>query len=351
MIQESIREKMKYFIREAYKTPAQKRVLYTFDNISTGVSAIDKNPLRDWTPEISQMVNGDSTCIFPLSLGCSSVYTNDGTEWAAPLFTEDQLLMLETLPFEIPSNHLGKAEQIISTMKGMLSSVKEGELIRCPDIQSPLGIAEIMCGSPLYVALLINSPAIHNLLKKITDYVIGFIQDVKKITGEKLNAARFPQVWNDQTGTYCSDDTISLLSPELHKEFSIPYINRISQACGPLFYHSCTFNEKYFQNILEVQNVRAYNWNITNSSDPKTIIDTFSGHAVLAPHIAADMHMDPNVRALGPFHDESGIIEYFLKNQRSDTTFYFQIMKMKPESMEKIYHIFKNYGCTPEQII
>ena len=151
-------------------------------------------------------------------------------------------------------------------------------------------------------------------------------------------------------GTMLSDDSMSLISPEMHREYSLPYVNQIADACGPLFYHSCTWREQYFENLHQIRNVRAFNWNPGNSDDPAKIIREFSGEAVLAPHLVIDMHHDRDVLALGrEFADEADFLRYMIDSMQDNTClhFWFSNVVQKGEVIERIYDMLDELGYTP----
>ncbi len=341
-----MKEKMKKMLMDAYKNPNKKSCFYSANLDKTNNLKLDNMEFWDWTPEKSRDVKGNNTCIFPLGLGCEKIVIDEDKEWAKPMFGDTE----SDYNLEVPDIYNGKTGAILSEIKNMTESLPEEEKIREPDIQSPLGIAEILCGQGLYIALMMYPNAIHKLLDKITTFEIAFIKEMKKIAGEKMNGACFPTIWNNQEGTLCSDDTLTLISPEMHLEFSIPYVNRIAEECGPLFYHSCTWREEHFDNIKQVKNVRAYNWNPGNSIDPVKIIKEFSGRGVLAPHFAKNIHLTEDTKKWGDFDDEVEMVKYFLDNMQDNTTFYFSLLEFDnhPELLEKFYELFYEYGYTPQ---
>lgn len=331
---------------DAFAHPDRKASFYSFDRERTGSKKLDSLPAFDWNPSIARFVDGNSTCLFPLALGCKPSFTTENKEWAEPMFDEDE----EAFDFPIPSiAESVHAQKILQNIRSMTQSLPPGEVIREPDIQSPLGVAEILCGQTLYTALFDFPDEIKAMLERITDFEIAFIREMRAIAGERLNGAGFPFIWCNQTGTLCSDDTNTLLSAEMHAEFSIPYINKLAEAVGPLFYHSCSFREKYFDNVKSVKNVRAYNWNPGNSTDPKNIIREFSGRAVLAPHLAPGMHKTNDTLQWGNFADEVAMLEYILNSMQENTTLYFWIEGFSDdlEKLERIYDAFHQRGYTP----
>lgn len=344
-----IQQAMQETLMDTYLHPDRKACYYSADHEQTASEFLDSLPAWDWTPQRSHQVKGNNTCIFPLALGCKRVIAGDNTEWAQTMFSEQELLTKSQLDICNQDIRSGKTGQLLNNIEAMLETLRPDERIRSVDPQSPFGIAEIICGSSLYMALVMNPEAVHGLLQRITDFVIEYLQEQRRVAGNHLNGAAFPYVWHDHTGAYCSDDSLTLMSPEMHAEFSLPYINQIAEKCGPLFYHSCTWKEKYFNNIMKVKNVRAFNWNPSNSIDPAIIIREFSGSAVLAPHIGIDMHESDDTKQWGSFSDEAEFMRHILDSMQDNTTLYLWLghMQQKPDVLEKMYHILDDYGYSP----
>ena len=344
----SIRQQMKSMIIDLYASPNQKACYYSYDHQPLNQDL--NNIIWDWSPEKMVQVEGNSTCIFPLALGCPPIFTKTGEQWVEPLFDENTVLSATEFDLPIVDVSSGYSGFLLENMQKMLPQLEAYEIIRAPDIQSPFGIAELICGSSIYMALIMNPQPIHQLLQWITDFVIRFILEMRKIVGHRLNGTQFPYIWNNHEGTLCSDDSLSLMSPEMHLEFSLPYVNQIADACGSLFYHSCIWQPSYFENIKQVKKVRAYNWNLGNSCDPAHIIEQFSGQAVLAPHFYPDIHKTNDVKKWGNFEDEAEVIRYFLDAMQENTSVYFWIESLgnKPKILSKIYHLMQEYGYSPE---
>ncbi len=222
--------------------------------------------------------------------------------------------------------------------------------MRNPDIQSPLGIAELMWDDSFYAALLEEPDAVHALLDKITAFQVDFVRAIQAAAGSRYNPCGFPLVWAAGPGTMVADDSMSLISPAMHAEFSVPYLNRMAREAGPLYYHSCTWRRPYFDNLRRLERVRAWNWNPGNSDDPAELIRAFSGTAVLALHLTADMHRTTDVLRLGrDFADEADFLRYCL-DAMTDTTclsWWFSDIVRKGPVMDRIYDLLHERGFTP----
>jgi len=211
-----------------------------------------------------------------------------------------------------------------------------------------------MWDETFYIAMIENAAAVHGLLEKITEFIISFIKEVQRIAGNRLNPAGFPLVWAQGKGTMIADDTMSLVSAQMHAEFSLPYINRIAGEAGPVFYHSCSWRKPYFQNIHLVKNVMAYNWNMGNSDDPAQIISEFAGKAVIALHLVKDMHLDNEAAAIGKnFRTEVDFVRYIMDHQPENAVIYLWLSNIieKKEIIEDMYALFLERGVTPQQVL
>ncbi len=341
-------EEMQKRILHAYDHPDEQACFYSGNVERTGSTRLDHLPYWDWSCQPARSVPSNTTCLFPLALNCPQIHTTEGKLWVNPIFEDEDE---EDFILELPDIRSGFGDTILQEMATMARDLPAGETIREVDIQSSLGIAELVCGQNLYIALLEEPEAIKKMLTRITDFVIDFVHEMRRVCGPRLNGAGFPFIWSDQHSTLVSDDTLTLVSPQQHLEFSLPYVNQFADACGPIHYHSCSWYERFFDNIKQVRNVRTYNWNTGNSDDPHHIIREFSGRAVLAPHICKDMHLSNDVARWGhSFSDEVDLLSYVLDGMLDNTSFHFWLGEFdeKPDVLERMYDILHERGYSPQ---
>jgi hypothetical protein len=331
-------------LREAYAHPARRAAYYSANGALTASDRLNAQPFWDWTPQPSQGVPGVSTCMFPLALGCAPRILDGGKEWIFPRFRDPR----EALDYEPPPLHAGRCGAVLDAARRVVANLGPNELLREPDIQSPLGIAEMMWDESFYLTLADAPDAVHALLDRITDFVIAFVLEIQAIAGDRLNPAGFPPIWARGRGTMISDDSMSLVSPAMHREFSIPYVNRIADACGPVWYHSCTWRAAYFDNLRLLRNIICWNWNPGNSDDSALILREFSGTAVLAPHIVREMHLDNDLLPFG-FADEAALLKHMLDNMQDNTTLYFWFSNIREKGpvIERMADMLAERGYNP----
>lgn len=340
-----MRERLEY----AYDHPDQRAVFYSANRAVTGSSRLNAMECWDWSvaPAVAP-AGGGSTCLVPLALGCPPKPLDDGRVWIEPLITD----IAQVNNLQVPEVWSGPSGVVLHEIERLCHELPPGTQVREPDIQSPLGIAELMWDESFYLALIEAPAAVHLLLDKITCFLIAYVTEIHRVAGERLNAAGFPPIWADASGTMVSDDTMSLISPPMHREFSVPYINRLTDACGPLFYHSCSWRQPYFENIRAIRNVRAYNWNPGNSDDPAAIIREFSGQAVLTPFLTLGMHRDKDLIAAGlQFRDEVELLRYMLDAMQPNTCLmlWFSNVVQDGPLIDRIYDLLQERGLTPSE--
>ncbi len=341
-------EAMKDRLRAAYERPASGGVFYSANSAQTASERLNATPFWDWTPVRTNFVGGVSTCMFAEGMGCERKDLGDGHMWIHKRVTDPA----QVYDVEAPGVHARQPGEVLANLKQLVQNVPDNDMVRCADIQSPLGVAELMWDSSFYIALIEHPDAVHALLDKITDYIIAFIKEYQRIAGRRLNPCGFPCIWADGTGTMIADDTMSLVSPEMHAEFSLPYVNRIADACGPVYYHSCTWREPYFENVHQVRNVRSYNWACGDSVDFEIIAREFGGQAMLAPHLVIDMHREKGALEWGrKFDDEFDFFRYMVESTPDDAAVYFWLSNItqKADVLERIYAYLQKRGATPAQ--
>ena len=339
---------MQATLTDAYQHPDRKMCFYTGQN-DPGVAKALGLKRWDWTPVRSANVEPWywNTHTLALAFGCKPVFTSESKEWIRARISN----VAQVSEIEIPDVWEGRTGEILEKMAEMMDALPADTLIRLPDIQSPLGVAELMWDQSFYLALLTNPGEVHQLLERITLFTIAYIKAIRNLLGERYNPATHPQVWAPSQGYYMSDDVNSMLSPEQHLEFSISYINRINRELGPLFYHSCTWTEPYFENMMKLEGVRAVNWSFGTSADPAELIRRFSWKYILAPHIDRGVHLEEGITRLNKgIKSEYDLTKYLLDHMQENTLLYIWFQPelcQDVEQMIRIYHLLDENGFTP----
>ena len=336
-------------LRLAYAKPNERRVLYcgSSETASERLNALPfwhYMPTRIISAGFHNKVKYIGNALIAQSLGCEEVLTSTNKEWISPfIFDAD-----DVKNFKSPHLYDTKAGQLVLAAKELKEELDANgdsdTKIVIPDTAAPLSLAELMWGDTFYECLACEESAVHSLLQKITDFTIEFTLEFQRAVGDRYAPCPWPGVWSEGKGCYLGDDAMSLVSPKMHLEFSVPYINQISSACGGLYYHSCSWYEQYFDNIAKIEGVKLYNWNPGNSTDSGVIMREFGGRAVLAPHLTKGMHLDNDILKQGHnFSDEFALFKYIYDNipQNSAVIFYFSDICQDATLIEKLHTFFQ----------
>ena len=237
------------------------------------------------------------TYIFPSVFGAKIKTFADGHKYVAePLIrrAEDVDRIRPTEGGNYLKKQLELIEEFARRTKGKIP-------IRMPDIQNPLGVAEMMWDSDdFYVSLYDEPERVHKLLGMICEQIVGFVRRVKEVVSD-LVPISWPWVWAPGKGVHISDDTMSMVSPQMYEEYGVRYNNILSREFDGIYLHSCTMNERYFSAIEKNEKLYSVNFAAQYSSDMEKIFSFFSGKAVIIPHY---VYTD---------NPQIGTVEYFLE--------------------------------------
>jgi hypothetical protein len=153
------------------------------------------------------------------------------------------------------------------------------------DFQSPFTTVEQLLGSDRFFTIPYDDPArLKALMDVVTDFAIDFFSAQLKAAGPSACHGVWPPIWfPPSAGIQMSDDNLVNVSPETYEEFVVPYNNRISEAFGGLFLHSCTIKPQYFP-VLKKLKLTGMNCDLSTSAPVATFLEEFGSDMVVAPH-------------------------------------------------------------------
>ena len=160
--------------------------------------------------------------------------------------------------------------------------------IRLGDIQGPLDNAALIFGHTAFLEALITAPReVHRLLDMVTDLMIEFAaaqRGLVRTAGAEFVPSSFQPWLPDGQGLSIANDVAVMLSPALHDEFGVPYLNRLSEAFGGLYIHSCGDWTHLFPSLEKVRGLRGLEFGASEAPYAK-VLARFGGRAVLACRI------------------------------------------------------------------
>lgn len=174
--------------------------------------------------------------------------------------------------------------------------------IRLGDIQGPLDNAALIFGHTAFLEALITAPCeVHRLLDMITSLMIEFTaaqRDFVRAAGAEFVPSSFQPWLPDGRGISVANDVAVMLSPELHDEFGVPYLNRLSDAFGGVYIHSCGNWTHLFPSLERVRGLRGLEFGASEAPYEK-VLARFGGRTVLACRVG--LHRDIRFAGMADF--------------------------------------------------
>ena len=127
-----------------------------------------------------------------------------------------------------------------------------------PDLQSPTDVASMVMDYMQLIYAMLDEPGrVHALLRMITDATIESCHAFRKemVTDHPLS----PTDWWMPRGIFLADDLMAVLSPELYREFSVPYNEALAEEFGGLGLHSCGRILQNLENVAQTKGILALN--------------------------------------------------------------------------------------------
>lgn len=135
--------------------------------------------------------------------------------------------------------------------------------ISVTDPQGPLNIAICLCGvENLFLWMYTNPDEVHQLMEFCTDVLIDWIKIQKKHAGQEIESGAWPHgiiLPKGFGGVWIADDDCTVISPELYKEFVVPYNSKVFKAFGGGTLHFCGSAEHQMENFINTEGLKGIN--------------------------------------------------------------------------------------------
>jgi len=122
------------------------------------------------------------------------------------------------------------------------------------DNQGPLNIALNLVGLERLIIWMYEMPTVvHELMDFCTTVLIDWVKLQKERAGARLDGGAFPHMIAIPPGiggVWLSDDDSTVLSPQLYREFAVPYNGRVFEAFGGGTLHYCGNGRHQLENYL-----------------------------------------------------------------------------------------------------
>jgi len=226
----------------------------------------------------------------PSAFGCEVVWWENNLPAVRPLAGMDPGRILAMTK---PALHNGEIRRVLDYTREFIRRTGGTVPIRLTDIQGPLDSAGLVVGHTEFLELMRISPAAaHHVLRLVTEFAIDLVKAQREIV--RLQKVEFVpsmfQPWlPDGFGVSVSNDECVMISPSMHDEFCIPYINMLSEEFGGVVIHSCGDWTHQFRSLKNVHQLRGLEFGASEAPF-RRVLDAFNGDVMLACRVG--LHRD-----------------------------------------------------------
>ena len=226
--------------------------------------------------------------VFASAFGCEVAFPPDQMPWTYPVIKAgdpaEKVYELET-----PLVTSGLLGDVLDYAAYFDEKAGHRYPIAMTDLQGPMDTAYLVWDSCDFMVAMYEHPKeVHHLMRLCTDLMIGFVKEFRSRVKEMV-PAHFPPVYlPDGMGLSISEDVMAVLSPSLYEEFSLPYVNELSEEFGGILVHSCGNFEHQIPALKKVKGLRGINFGVSETRF-EAIWEAFGGKTAVIPHCTAEI--------------------------------------------------------------
>lgn len=208
---------------------------------------------------------------------------NGGRVWIDPIIhSKDDVSRLVAA-----SSNSGDNQKLLNLHSIVKNKLKTNNL-PCTtfDLQGPLNTLSLLWEQQDFLMAMYDSPDIvHKAMNLITSHLIDVIKNSYSMNPD-IEAPLWPYIWLPRDiGIGFTEDYMPLLSPELYKDFGLPYVRRLADEFGGLFIHCCGEFSHHIDNLVSSRiNILGMEFVYPNI-DIERLFKSFGDEAVFVPNI------------------------------------------------------------------
>jgi uroporphyrinogen-III decarboxylase len=139
--------------------------------------------------------------------------------------------------------------------------------IYLPDTQGPFDIAHLIRGEDIFTDVYDDPKFAYHLMELSTKAYIEVTKVLKEAIGEELNSGYHNNMYMGAGGVRICEDSTTILSPPLAKEFAIPYTKRALEAFGGGYIHYCGNGNHILDFFLDIKELKGINFGNSEMHD------------------------------------------------------------------------------------
>jgi hypothetical protein len=212
------------------------------------------------------------------AFGCEYTVNDEADPWVKPLIRDDNVQDVHGLKVPDPKTNpvFRQAWERIEYLQS------HSDLpLRVVNVPSPLVTASLIWDYTSFItATMLHPKEVHVLLEKVTEATIGYLKE--QLARIRNLHSMSHEMWHipREVGVRISDDSASIMSPNLYREFGVKYNSMISRAMGGLVVHSCGEVKNVVQPMIEIEGLRGLDFTIPQT-DWEAVRKAAAGKTVL----------------------------------------------------------------------
>jgi hypothetical protein len=216
--------------------------------------------------------------IIASAFGCEYTVNDDADPWVTPLIRDDNVQDVHALKVPDPKTNpvFRQAWERVDYLQS-----HSGLPLRLVNVPSPLVTASLIWEYTSFItATMLHPREVHVLLEKITEATIAYL--IEQLARIRNLHTMGHEMWYipREIGVRISDDTASIMSPNLYREFGVKYNSLISRAMGGIVVHSCGNVKNVVEPMMEIEGLRGLDFTIPQT-DWETVRKAAAGKTAL----------------------------------------------------------------------
>jgi len=224
--------------------------------------------------------------IFASAFGCETSFPHDQMPWTKFAIKSGEPAE-KVYDFSPPGIRDGLLGDILDFTEYFEKKAGAQYPIAMTDVQGPIDTAYLVWDSTDFMVAMYEHPKeVHHLMRMVTDLVIKFVKAHSELAGEFIPT--MIGYMPDGEGIHVAEDALAVLSPNLYEEFSLPYINELSEEFGGILIHSCGNFEHQLPILQKVHNLKGINFGVTETRF-EAVWEAFGGKTCVIPHCSTEV--------------------------------------------------------------
>jgi hypothetical protein len=208
------------------------------------------------------------TTLLPSGLGLEIKLQADLHPWLTQHFSPEELLSQKG-PFQVEDFSQNEVAFAVAFYRLFFERKRQGMIPETvypyvPETEGIFDLSHLLIGTELFLLLEDQPELAHRIQRRSLELYLVATRFFKKLLGEQpksmIHGHGMPiGVWFPDTGGRISEDSCTLVSAAMIREFCLPYIQEGARFFGRLFLHYCGYHPEFLRMACELEEISTLN--------------------------------------------------------------------------------------------